>query len=100
MKQQLTPEAFAKLARELPRDERVPFAFEKRVMAHLSAGPAVDSLALWTNALWRAVGPCLAIMAFVAAISFSQSNQAADDMDAALERAVMAVPEATFDLGA
>jgi hypothetical protein len=33
MKKRLTPEEFVKLARELPGDERVPYAFEKRVTA-------------------------------------------------------------------
>jgi len=51
-------------------DDRVPYAFEKRIMAQLAARPAPDGLALWAQALWRAAVPCLAIVLLVGVCSF------------------------------
>ncbi len=67
----------AKLYRELiaaaranPPSDRVPYAFEKRVMARLKALPALeDTWALWSRALWRAAAPCVAIMLLLGAWS-------------------------------
>ena len=47
-------------ARRLPPSEAVPYAFEKRIMAHLRARPALDEWSLWARALWRAAAPCVA----------------------------------------
>jgi hypothetical protein len=49
-------------AKANPPADRVPLAFEKRVLAHLTAKPAVDLTTLWSRALWRATVPCLALM--------------------------------------
>jgi hypothetical protein len=49
-------------AKASPPADRVPLAFEKRVLAHLTAKPAVDLTTLWSRALWRATVPCLALM--------------------------------------
>ena len=98
MKKRLTPEEFVKLARELPRDERVPYAFEKRVMAHVGQIPAPDLLAMWTRALWRAVAPCFGIMLIAAAVSFTQSNDSSTDIGTELDNAVMTLPDSAFDL--
>ncbi len=48
-------------ARANPPDDRVPYAFEKRVTALLAARPAIDPLALWVRGLWRAAVSCAAI---------------------------------------
>jgi hypothetical protein len=96
----LTPEEFSKLAREIPRDERVPFAFEKRIMAHLAQVAMPDVLTLWTHALWRAVVPCVGIMLIAAAISFSQKDDSNTDLATELDNAVMTLPDSTLDLSA
>lgn len=49
--------------------DRVPLAFEKRVLAHLQQ-PAVDPAALWARALWRAVIPCVAVSVILATVTF------------------------------
>ena len=49
------------VARATPPDDRVPYAFEKRVMARLMIG-RVDLLGAWSTALWRAAVSCVAIM--------------------------------------
>ena len=48
-------------ARSETPDERVPYAFEKRILARIAGQPVPDALALWARALWRAVTPCLAV---------------------------------------
>ena len=48
-------------ARANPPSDAVPYAFEKRVMAHLLAKRPVDGLTLWGRALWHAAGTCLVI---------------------------------------
>ena len=49
-------------------DDRVPYAFEKRVMAHIKETPQVplNTWAQWSQGLWRAVIPCFAVMILVA----------------------------------
>ena len=97
MKKCLTPEEFVKLARQVAPDERVPYAFEKCVMANLSAVSSPDPLVQWTRALWRAVAPCFAIMLVVAAVSFSQASPPPADLELDLEAAVLTPPEPTLD---
>ncbi len=51
-------------ARQDPPDDRVPYAFEKRLMARLATatGPAdADEWRLWTRALWYGAIACAAI---------------------------------------
>jgi hypothetical protein len=54
--------------REMPADDRMPYAFEKRIMAHIKEAPATAAnlWELWGLSLWRAVVPCLAVMVLVA----------------------------------
>jgi len=49
-------------ARRRAPDDRVPYAFEKRIMARLASAPVPDGLALWAHGLWRAAIPCLAVV--------------------------------------
>jgi hypothetical protein len=48
-------------ARANPSSERVPYAFEKRILARLLESPTFDFSALWAQALWRAAAPCVAL---------------------------------------
>lgn len=57
-------------ARANPPDDRVPLAFEKRILAHLVSKPAADISALWARALWRAAIPCVAVTVLMGALSF------------------------------
>ena len=61
-------------AKANPPEDRVPLAFEKRVLAHLKAAPVADLSALWARALWRAVVPCVAVTVVLAALSFVPAN--------------------------
>lgn len=66
-------------ARANPTEDHVPYAFEKRVMAHLKTKPAMDISALWARALWRAAAPCVAISLLLGAWSFFTANDAASE---------------------
>ena len=50
--------------------DHVPYAFEKRIMAHILSEPAVDVWVAWSRGLWRAVAPCVAVMLMLAAWNF------------------------------
>ena len=51
---------------ETPSD-RVPYTFEKRVMARLKGVPEADVAGIWARSLWRACAPCLAVTLLLAA---------------------------------
>ena len=57
-------------ARANPPGDRVPYAFEKRVVALLAARTAADPLALWVRGLWRAAVSCVAIALLLGAWAF------------------------------
>ena len=54
--------------RKIPTNDRVPYAFEKRIMAHIKEAPAAlaDVWSVWAQSLWKAVVPCLAVLVMVA----------------------------------
>jgi hypothetical protein len=51
-------------------DDRVPYAFEKRILAHLAQRPAVSWRVLWVRGLWRAAVSCVALAAVCGTVSF------------------------------
>ena len=71
-------------ARAHPPSDRVPYAFEKRVMARLREQPAFDVAALWTRILWKAAAPCVVITLLIGSW-------------AALEPSVGHAPEAALE---
>jgi hypothetical protein len=50
------------VAKAHPPSDQVPYAFEKRIMARLTAPVKVDEWALCGRWLWRAVTPCMSLM--------------------------------------
>lgn len=86
------PKNLITLARALPPDERVPYAFEKRIMHRLRSAPALDLWGLWSRGLWRAAGPCVAVMLLAGAWAvFSPDAATLAEVD--LEGAIMAPAE-------
>jgi len=57
--------------------DRVPYAFEKRILARLTATPRMDYGSLWARALWRAAAPCVALALLLGAWSFIGTNNTA-----------------------
>jgi hypothetical protein len=84
---ELQKKLLAAARRDQPGD-RVPFAFEKRVMAHLKSRPRVDLWSDWSRALWKAAAPCVAVMLVLGVWTFYAS--ANDVGHVTLEDAVLA----------
>ena len=51
-------------------DDRVPYAFEKRIMAHLAARKPLDMWTLWGHGFSKAAVFCVAFMLVMAAGSY------------------------------
>ena len=80
-------------ARANPPEDHVPYAFEKRVMAHLSEKPMMDLGALWARALWRAAASCVAISLLLGAWSFFTTSDAvaSENLSQDFEQTMLAV---------
>ena len=79
------------VARANPPSDRVPYAFEKRIMARLQAPAPFDLGALWSRLLWRATAPALALMVLmgVCSLAVRPSDDPADQLAAALGNPVL-----------
>lgn len=86
----LQEKLFAAARHHQPSDA-VPYAFEKRIMARLTAVQPVDELALWAKALWRAAASCCLIaVAFAAWSLLPVRSQDAQDFSQEFETTVFA----------
>ena len=80
-------------ARSHPPSDRVPYAFEKRVMQLLRSQPVLDEWALWSQALWRAAVACLALVTLLGFISFltpAGNSPSANDLSQDFENTMLA----------
>lgn len=81
-------------ARAHPPSDRVPYAFEQRISAHLKALPPVDLAAFWARALWRAAVPCVALTLLLATWSFApvttSSTSTTEDLSQQFEQILLA----------
>jgi hypothetical protein len=77
-------------ARNTPADERVPFAFEKRIMARLNGATVPDNWVLWSRALWRAAVPCLMLVVFASLWSSRPMSDEAVEFSMQFEDTVLA----------
>ena len=77
-------------ARQTAPDERVPYAFEKRIMAHLARKPAEDLFSLWGSALWKGAAACAVITALSVALSVWNFRSTTDTDDDGFETVVLA----------
>ena len=66
-------------------DERVPYAFEKRVMALLAARAVPDLWAAWSRGLWRAALSCIAVAVVLGAVSLLLPAPADNGNDLSLD---------------
>ena|SRR5436190_7946564 len=79
------------LARTLPADERVPYAFEKRIMAQIRSGLQQDVWSIWSGLMWRAALTCVVISIFTGAWAGFQKEKSSPELLAAdLEETVFA----------
>lgn len=60
-------------ARLKPADERVPYAFEKRITALVAARAGADQWVFWARGLWCAAASCVAVTVVLGAVALFQS---------------------------
>jgi hypothetical protein len=86
-------------AKSTPPDERVPYAFEQRIMARLRERAAADSWAEWAAALWRAAVPCLAVTVVLGLWAMGPTGRYGSEFspDNDLETALYSVVETSTD---
>jgi hypothetical protein len=82
---------FVQLARSVPADSRVPYAFEKRIMAHLGNSARQEVLSLWSTLMWKAALACVTISICVGAWArYEAPRPSAELLASDLEEAVLA----------
>ena len=85
-------------ARANPPSDRVPYAFEKRIMARLASLPRPDAWVLWSRALWRAAFGCVAIMLLLGAcLLLGTPNKPANDLSQDFEKTMLAAVNVDAD---
>jgi hypothetical protein len=77
------------VARATPSDSRVPYAFEKRIMARIKSAQA-DVWSVWSSLLWRAAIPSLCVMVLAGAFAGYGQFSSTEREPASLETALMA----------
>ena len=79
-------------AKAQPPSDRVPFAFEKRIMASIRACARPDPSAFWARALWCAAAPCVALTLLLGAwTSFGPASaRSSSDLSQDFENTVLA----------
>ena len=68
-------------ARANTPDDRVPYAFEKRIMALLASRTGVDKWVLWTRRFWQAAVSSAAIALLLGAWVFFNSTPSSNSSD-------------------
>lgn len=78
-------------ARAKAPDDRVPYAFEKRIMALIGAGVPTDGVAVWVRGLWQAAVSCAVIALLCGAWAFfNPASNAGEDLSQNFETTLMA----------
>src|SRR5271155_747434 len=80
------------VARTEVLDDRVPYAFEKRVTSLLQSRVAPKNLDLWVHGLWRAAVSCVAVALLCGAWTFFTPSTSAgsDDLSQNFESTLLA----------
>src|SRR5471030_3043898 len=73
-------------------DDRVPYAFEKRISALLASRVAPQNLDLWVRGLWRAAVSCVAVAMLCGAWAFFSpaASTGSDDLSQNFESTLLA----------
>ena len=78
-------------ARAHTPDERVPYAFEKRIMALLPATVPTDDAVAWVRGMWQAAVSCAAIALLCGAWAFfNPAANTGDDLSQNFESTLLA----------
>ena len=83
-------------ARLQPPDNRVPYAFEKRIMALLAERAEAAQRTFWVRGLWRAAVSCVALAVVCGAVSLFAPDVAenGNDLSQDLENTLLASVDA------
>jgi hypothetical protein len=68
-------------ARAQAPDERVPYAFEKRITALIAARAVPDFWTIWRRGMWRAAVSCVIVAVVCGAISLLVPDSADNSQD-------------------
>lgn len=73
-------------------DDRVPYAFEKRIMALIAERTAVARRTIWAQGLWRAALSCVVIALVCGTVSIftPESRDGAGDLSQDFENTLLA----------
>lgn len=73
-------------------DDRVPYAFEKRITALIAARKLADRWAGWSQGLWRAAVSCVIVALVAGAVSFliPASSDVGEDLSQDFENTLLA----------
>src|ERR1700744_939982 len=72
-------------------DDRVPYAFEKRIIALIPKVAATDSAVLWVRGLWQAAASCAVIALLCGAWAFfNPAGSNGDDLSQNFENTLLA----------
>jgi hypothetical protein len=79
------------VARTEVLDDRVPYAFEKRMSALLASRVAPQNLDLWVRGLWRSAISCVAVAMLCGAWTFftPATSASSDDLSQNLETTLL-----------
>lgn len=79
-------------ARLQPADERVPYAFEKRITALIAARAGADNWVFWARGLWRAAAACAAVAVVFGTVSLltPASSDNGNDLSQDFENTLLA----------
>ena len=78
--------------------DAVPYAFEKRILAHITAQSPTDHALIWARALWRGAASCVAATLLLSAWTlFNSGNGANGDLDQDFESTVLAAVDQEVD---
>lgn len=85
-----------RVARQNPPGDQVPYAFERRVMARLTAAPRPSEWLAWSRALWYGAAACTAITIATALWTPAASANGDTSFTDGVEESILA---ATDDFG-
>lgn len=78
-------------ARASRPDDRVPYAFEKRIIALIPTVAPTDGAALWVRGLWQAAASCAVIALLCGAWAFfNPAAKSSDDLAQNFETTLLA----------
>lgn len=78
-------------ARASAPDDRVPYAFEKRIVALIEAGVPGNDVVSWVRGLWQAAVSCAVIAVLCGTwVFFNPAGNSSDDLSQNLETTLLA----------